>query len=439
MAAFLVATAAGCARRGDGGSRAGVTRAPRVAVGCPATGAGALGDGTTHGESVRGSARWTAAGSPHRAPFGVHVERDAELVIEPCATVLVGEGGAVTVHRGATLRAEGASDRPVRFARLVAAGAWRGLAWEPTASGRSILAHVVVAGAGAAQDRGEVPASLRIAAASGPRLDTVAVEDGEGWGAALLGEGRFGAPSGGLTVRGDRGAGPLLVEDVGAVGDLPSLTVEGAAPRDVSLACRSRTLRRSAIWSSLPDGVRYRVRRAMHLVVEGAAAPVLTLAPGVRIAFEDGAELDVGFGAPGGLVAAGTALHPVVFEGADDARWIGVHLGPALDGARSHLDHLRIEHAGAESDTVLPGCDVPGGHAGQAMLTLHGVVPPELLRGVAFVDGPPAGYAVVVGGDLGAPPRPFGPAADFTRSGVQSALRPPPIRGACPEGAAVPR
>jgi hypothetical protein len=341
----------------------------------------------------------------------------------------------VVVHGGATLRASTTAERPVRLVRLDPAHPWQALELRADVRAGSAIEGVILEGGGAAPvERGVTAATLRLAMRAGLRAAGLSIVGGEGWGVAVLGDGRFADRDATIELRGLRGEGAVTVEDVNRVADLPRLRLRDNASNDVRVEARVRTVSADARWRSLGDGARYRVRPAMHLLVEGERSPALTLEAGVRISFGSDAELDVGFGGPGALVAEGDALHPVVFDGADTDRWIGIQLGPRLDVARSRVSFARIEHAGAPSGVVLPTCGCPDAHPDEAMLTLQGVEAPDLLRFVSFVDGPPAGFAIVSAGDFpdygGYAFRP-GAALDFTRSGVRCRTGSPMRRGRC--------
>ncbi|MDB4927841.1 MAG: hypothetical protein JWM10_325, partial [Myxococcaceae bacterium] len=270
-----------------------------------------------------------------------------------------------------------------------------------------------------------------VAMRGGLRADGLSIVGGEAWGVAVTGDGRFDDREATVELSGLRGEGAVTVEDVNRVGDLPRLRMHDNASNDVRVEARVRTVVADARWRALGAAARYVVRPAMHLLVEGDRAPTLALDPGVTIAFGADAELDVGFGGRGGLVAVGDALHPVVFGAASAERWVGVQFGPRTEVARTAIRFARIEHAGAPSGAVLPACGCPGGRIDEAMLTLQGVTTPLALSDVAFVDGPPAGFAIVVAGDFPDYSASTG-ALDFTRAGVRCAVATPLRTGRCP-------
>lgn len=420
----------------DAGRDSYIRRAPRPATGCPGAASTSPGEGSLHGDTVAGVERWLAAESPHRVPYGLHVHPGGALTIEPCALVLVGPRMEVVVHGGATLRAAAAPGRPIRFARLDPALPWQALeVREDALPGTTVDGAVLEGGGAAPTERGVTAATLRLAMRAGLSAAGLSIVGGDGWGVAVLGAGRFADRDATIELRGLRGDGAVTVEDVNRVAGLPRLSMRDNASNDVRVEARVRTLTADARWRSPGPDSRYRVRPAMHVIVEGTDSPVLTLEAGTRVSFGAGAELDVGFGAPGALVAEGETSRPVVFDGADEERWVGIQLGPRLDAARSRLRSVRIAHAGAASGVVLPTCGCPEGHADQAMLTLQGVSGPVAMQSVSFVDGPNEGFALLWAGNYpdsaAGLPAEVG-ALDFTRSGVRCRVGAPLRRGRCP-------
>jgi hypothetical protein len=85
----------------------------------------------------------------------------------------------------------------------------------------------------------------------------------------------------------------------------------------------------------------------------------LTLEAGARLAFADGAKLEVGQWNPGKLIVAGTKDDPVVFTAKGDKAagvWGGIRLSDKA--ARSKIEHLVVEFAGA-SETPAVTIDAP--------------------------------------------------------------------------------
>jgi hypothetical protein len=115
------------------------------------------------------------------------------------------------------------------------------------------------------------------------------------------------------------------------------------------------TVAESATWPT--QDVPWRVNG--DIVVEGTAAPVLTLSAGNVLQFEDGNWLRVGSGESGSLVAAGEADNNVVFESRNTepvaGDWIGLVFSN-LTLAGTSLDHVTIRHGGDDYASYTRGC-----------------------------------------------------------------------------------
>jgi hypothetical protein len=85
------------------------------------------------------------------------------------------------------------------------------------------------------------------------------------------------------------------------------------------------------------------------LFVEGPDNPVLTLGPGLTLAFDTLGEFDVGFAAPGKLVVAGTFAHPVVITSLaatpGQGDWIGVEI---WSNGSAQVSYADISYAGSD-------------------------------------------------------------------------------------------
>ena len=127
------------------------------------------------------------------------------------------------------------------------------------------------------------------------------------------------------------------------------------------------TVSRSATW--LDHGVPYVI--SDDVAVEDATnAPVLTIAPGATIAFKRAVELYVGYNAPGGLVADGTAGQ-VTFTSSSlppsRGDWYGVTFYRHSTSSQCRIINCKIEYAGSRyngdiqvEDCVptIEGCDI---------------------------------------------------------------------------------
>lgn len=423
-----------------------ITPSPISLGGCPATTVPRpTNAGTVHSDVVRGHERWRASDSPHRVSFGIHLLAGASLEVEPCALLLMGPRAEFIVQDRATLVAVGRADAPIRFASGSAtprAGDWRGLELRAHLDGATRLEHVFVEDAGAETSvRGESPAAVRVLTVDGADLRDVTVRRYVHWGISLAGNGRLAATSRDLTITDGEGEGTFTVADVAAVESLPTGRYGGNAHDDIRVEARQRRIARSTTWRRL--GPRYLVRNAVHIEVGGDQHPVWTLAPGVEVSLGAEAEIDVGWDAPGALVADGASPEtPVIFRGSDTAPgaspWTGIFFGPHLDASASRVRHARIEGAGAPSGSVFRLCPPTNRDVARdaAMVVFDGVDPGEIITDTAFVGGPRGGFAVLRSGDFQrAPSRVTEPSHrnDLTHADVAIAESTPLVRGSCGE------
>jgi hypothetical protein len=425
----------------DGGSVISAPRRP--ADGCPAREPRPRwGAGTTHGATVASSERWTRAGSPHRVPFGVHLLAGASVRIDPCAVVLVGAERAVVVQSDARLIADGSAAEPITFDALDdTSSRWIGLEIRARALPDTRLTHVTITHAGADPAIvGEVPAAVRTRA-TGLQLDHVSIRNSGGFGLAAMDTGTFSSRARGLSIEGSQGDGAIYLADVNAVKTLPEGRFVANVCNDVVLAATHRVLRNESTLRALGPGVRYRLRRAARWIVQGVTSPQLIVAPGVTLAFEEDASLEVGVELPGALVAEGDPrVGPPRFVAAEAparaASWGAVVLGAQTDVTRSRLRDMEIWGAGGAVTGTFETCpsDPSTGVESRGMLILAGRSASLPIHGVRFVDGPRNGFAI-----LRADATPLS-AADFTRSsqgndltraGVRCASSAPSSGGRC--------
>ncbi|MFC1610546.1 right-handed parallel beta-helix repeat-containing protein [Myxococcota bacterium] len=106
----------------------------------------------------------------------------------------------------------------------------------------------------------------------------------------------------------------------------------------------------TATWLDL--AVPYRIQNVVH--VRGATAPVLTIAAGTSLLFEDNIGMLVGVGEPGELVLDGTNAAPVVLSGVPGSTagsWGGICFGLNSTVA-SLLSHFRLYGAGSGTNPI---------------------------------------------------------------------------------------
>ena len=382
------------------------TPAPSAATGCPAQMPNAaLLPGTVHNNEVTRDETWTLAGSPHRLPDGVSVQDGAMLIVEPCAVVLVGHGNGLVVKSGGGLLAVGDAAHPIRFGSdnpQPQAGDWQGLWFEERIRTTSRLAHVLVEHGGIEWDG---RASCLAVAAEGLHIDHLTARACRGYGLSLTRGGSFAADSSDVTVTnvvagGAALTGSVWLEYAPAAGSLPTGSYTGNALDEVYIANASAgsdvaTIRRSMTWRNL--GVPYHVADNADVRVDGPAAPVLTVAPGVTIRFGRASGISVGYDAEGALVMDGASdatritLRPA---GTDESpgQWHGVYFGPRYNRTASKVRFVTIRSAGENWNGQL--CDWEGTASDNAFLMLEAAPNAGTFEHITFAGGAPDATAV---------------------------------------------
>ena len=136
----------------------------------------------------------------------------------------------------------------------------------------------------------------------------------------------------------------LPVDTVPAIPDAPGSGPEVSAVVDAGSACSveagALTLSSTiSVNTTLVAGCVYKVTTNIYI----DAVAVLTVQPGARVEFAQGAGLQV----DGALNAVGTAANPIVFTGAQPTPgyWDGIYFYVTIDN-RNVLDHVTVEYAG---------------------------------------------------------------------------------------------
>ena len=130
---------------------------------------------------------------------------------------------------------------------------------------------------------------------------------------------------------------PALPDAPASGPEVPAVTDGGSSCSvDASALTLSSSIAASA---RLVGGCVYKVTSNIYV----NATAVLTIEPGVRLEFAQGAGLEV----DGALNAAGTAALPIVFTGAQPTAgyWDGIYFYNTIDN-RNVLDHVVVEYAG---------------------------------------------------------------------------------------------
>jgi len=368
---------------------------------CPAPTAGP----TMHaGNNVEADEVWTADGSPHLVPYDFTIH--AEVVVEPCAVVQLGESLTLTLGDGGALIAEGEASQPIHFERL-GEDRWTAIRLY---GGTASFAHAVIDGGGRLGNTLPVlTGALLVRGRSGATapdgtlaVDHVEITDSEAVGVRLDGFGAFTADSADLTITGGE-AQPVSAAAT-VVGSIPSGSYVGNG--DDAIVLTTANTEEITSDATIHDrGVPYLVGvpgQVADLRVQATpgALATLTILPGVTLRFPaDGVfTIDHASGdapATGALVAVGTADAPIVFTSAAPVPtagdWLGVVFGgvPAL---ADRLAHVRVEYAGGASSSGSDSCPYPGESIPSAAIRIYGPPSDALITQTAIVAS--AGHGI---------------------------------------------
>ena len=324
--------------------------------------------GIAHRRQITTSETWRAADGPHFVRDVVPVSDGATLTIEPGTEVRFNRrAGLSFATPNAALRAMGTAAAPIRMTAdtiepppttpdsILAwffKGFWTGIRLGSTASevrhvemrycgGDGLIAGcVMIAGNG-----NEPRPTVQNLTAFRPWLGAVNLTSGGG----------FGPGSGDITVTeaGSRfcycvGGGSPIVTSANSAGTIPqSSTFRDNYTNMIIVLTRpgeSGRVTRSQRWPNI--GLPYLIYDSIH--VGGVETPVLSLAAGVRLEFNDTfGTFTVGARGPGDLVTEGTAASPVVLtrHGGFGGHWNGIVFGPDASTA-SRLRYTVIDSAG---------------------------------------------------------------------------------------------
>ncbi len=284
--------------------------------------------GTTHSvsDAITEDTVWTAADSPHIVSGGGSLLQiqGATLTIESCAVVLFDPDSGLRMTSGGRLVVAGTSDGPVRLDRN-ASEPWKHILVDE--DGWAELHYASIRGGGA--DMVTYDGATLVAEGPTDRpyvynllVDNVLVEGSQGVGVLMRRHAGFVDGSAGLIVTGAGAAGqaaemmlqPVWI-DIEAAGSLPDGDYVGNASDEIGLhvfpGVRNDTVLRNL-------GVPYRVGTpgSEPARITGAR---LTVEAGVELHFSAGRGMWIDGG--GSLVVAGTSAALVTFRRADDEPW----------------------------------------------------------------------------------------------------------------------
>lgn len=373
------------------------------------TGNAVTGNGTDlielRGGTIAASRTWKAGPVPYNAAGAIRVEGAASpvLTIEPGVTVKFNSGASLVANdqNKGGLVASGTAAAPILLtssAATPAAGSWYGVYLGAQASGPpTTLSYTTVEYGGSTS---YLLGGITIAGQS-PSLDHVTARSSAQSGIRIDG----GSPVLAACTSRQNPIG-VYVSSSGAAPSITDLALTSntgnamSAPADVqfsgmsgfsatgngtnAIELRPGTIATNRTWRVC--AVPYLVTG--NVLVEGAAAPVLTIEPGSTIRFGSGGQLTINYNNKGGLAAAGTSTAPIVLtsNAATPApgNWMGVMLGAFAGGPASSLAYTTIEYAGNTSYNV-GGVTINGAH------TLdHLTVRKNAYAGIVVNGGTPA-------------------------------------------------
>jgi hypothetical protein len=176
-------------------------------------------------------------------------------------------------------------------------------------------------------------------------LAHVSIDDSEHAGLVLRGDAAFASGAIDLNIHATHAGAPLVLEDVDALGSIPTGRYTGNARDEIDVAPTDAgsTVHTSQTWRDLAVPYVFAGNRSVR--VEGAT---LTIAPGVSIHFGANDELRVGETAPAALHLEATSAS--VQLRAEHDPWRGIRLGAHTDAAITRLHGLVL--AGANGITT---------------------------------------------------------------------------------------
>jgi len=304
------------------------------------------------GGDVDSSLILSALCSPYTIEESIEVRDDAVLTIEPGTELRFDMGKRLLVggRNDSKLVARGTAVAPIVFtAKTPAAGArgqWRGIFFGQHTLTGSVIEHAKVSfgGESGLEQRGCI--TIKRGPANVLAIRNVIFSD---------------CAQAGLSVSG------------GALADIANITVKDSdfglwfaaenignikTPFEFQGVNYNRILNteveRSATWVAQP--IPWRADEGVH--VQGADAPVLTLAAGIHIQFDAGHRIRVGEPENGSLMVKGSATAPVILEseiaGASKGAWRGIYFGDKT-GPNTQLDYAIVRHGG-DSGLSQRGC-----------------------------------------------------------------------------------
>ena len=332
--------------------------------------------------TIVASTTWPLASIPYVVTGNVMVEGSAAPVLTIAAgnTIRFNNPGQIAVNNGAKggLQAVGTSTAPIVFTSngALTAGFWQGLWFGAIAGGpQSNVAWATIEyGGNGYYNRGGLTVN-----GLAPVFDHVTLSNNAVAGlmitagspelrnssATLNGSGVYATGGTTLTLNNDAftnnsGLAVSLPVSI-ALADATGLSASGNGTGRDGIEIRGGTIIANTTWpyAAIPYIV------TGNVMVEGAAAPILTIAAGNAIRFNNPGQIAVNNGAKGGLQAIGTTAAPILFTSNGTLApgfWQGLWFGPVAAGPQSNVAYATIEYGG-------------NGYYNRGGLTVNGLAP----------------------------------------------------------------
>lgn len=320
------------------------------------TGSGCtLPGGQVHqGEIKPGGETWGVCGSPHfvKGDFIVAGKDSPVLTVEAGAVVRFENGASILVGTTAPggFVIEGKENNPAVLTADTAGaspGFWQGIHfYEQTVKGKAYMEHARIEYAGGAF--GAVAVESEAQAIELKLLD-VEIKNSLYTGLYLMGNSRLAKDSGKVRILGtkssEQGGGTPIITGGSGTHNMPDGEYKGNESDVILINSNNstETITSNTIWRNV--GIPYQA--ANSLIVDGTAAPVLTIEPGVVIMWNADTGLYVGERERGGIVAVGSKDKPIQFT-SDLERagsWEGIHFGNNAVVKNVKLQHTVIDYA----------------------------------------------------------------------------------------------
>ena len=307
--------------------------------------------GTLHRDPITASEVWAAPGSPHVVDGRLRVGGPAgvTLTVEPGATVQFRLNSGLDFGLGGsgTLVANGTAAR-ITFRGMTDYNShWDGLTFR--GPGQAELRRVTLKDCSGRLSWGGTCVTLRDSG-GGPAptilIDSVLIHVGEGAGLFMEGRARFAAGSRGLSIEEMRGVAASIPMEA-AEGFPLGGSIAGNGTNEIwlrdTLHTAANTLAVSTTWGN--PGAPWHLFKTV--LVEGAAAPTLTIVAGSSLIFDYPMGIVVGQGAPGALRLGGAPAEGgwvrITGEGTD--WWGGLQFWS--EALPSSVTRTVLQHCGA--------------------------------------------------------------------------------------------